>query len=483
MRKFLVLIGFAALCACGVNNGDDAQYVATPTVDYVERLDIDSAPQKDSFLNQLAMNYRSYAIFNARQSGYPDIGEIFAQKSVAAFSGESPFPEAIDSWKIYDQNLGFELSRACQDLINMLKNDMSDYCPVEMAEAQAKFDCWLSASASGQTATASECRSRFHCVMDILRRGGPNGCGTTISKPKTAPVAAAAPAPEPEPEVSYYPETANMMPAQMRAREGLVIVNNVNVQGFPEHLIKPEPVQPMVFNQNIYGGDKKVENSGSGFDIADEVMEEVTEETEEITKETVFNKYGADGDNAVSRQEFIEMMLMMREEIRAINARLDNTAKSERAVLKVQQIPLEPKQHVMEEVFEIYFDFDKAKVKPEYEEIISKLVQATQGNRNMKISVVGHTDTVGSSDYNYALGGRRAESVRKMLIQYGIPGDQIVAVSSGKKDLKVQTKDQVRNAENRRVRVVKEQRYTEQPDPPYVNAVVEADGYETEVVQ
>ena len=48
-----------------------------------------------------------------------------------------------------------------------------------------------------------------------------------------------------------------------------------------------------------------------------------------------------------------------------------------------------------------------------------------------------------------------------MLIGYGIPASQIVAVSAGEEDLKVKTADGVPNAENRRVRVVKETHYTE----------------------
>ncbi|MBO5696682.1 MAG: OmpA family protein, partial [Alphaproteobacteria bacterium] len=80
---------------------------------------------------------------------------------------------------------------------------------------------------------------------------------------------------------------------------------------------------------------------------------------------------------------------------------------------------------------------------------------------NIKVSVVGHTDTAGSQSYNYALGGRRAEAVQRMLIQYGIPASQIVAVSAGEEDLAVPTPDNTPNAENRRVRVVKEVHYEE----------------------
>ena len=127
----------------------------------------------------------------------------------------------------------------------------------------------------------------------------------------------------------------------------------------------------------------------------------------------------------------------------------------------------------MEEVFEIRFDFNKATIKPEYQELIEQLATATQENKNIKVSVVGHTDTSGTQNYNYALGGRRAEAVQKMLIKYGIPASQIVAVSAGEEDLAVPTPDNTPNAANRRVRVVKEVHYTEEAKPVPMEISVE----------
>jgi outer membrane protein OmpA-like peptidoglycan-associated protein len=252
-------------------------------------------------------------------------------------------------------------------------------------------------------------------------------------------------------EQQYYPDTRNVMQVTSQPREGVVIVNNVNI---PEHLINPVPVQPMVFNQNIYADDNHVTNAETP-----EML--MVEETQQVS-----------GD-WVSRQEFVDMMMTMRAELAAINARLDELQASagEKTLIKVQQIPLEPKQHVMEEVFEVRFDFDKSVIKPEYQELIQQLVAATQDNRNIKVSVVGHTDTAGSRDYNYALGGRRAEAVQKMLIQYGIPASQIVAVSAGEEDLAVPTPNNTPNAANRRVRVVKEVHYTE--DVPAAPVAIE----------
>jgi len=482
----MALTSCVALAACAGSKSDNSYYdVATPTVDYVESLDVYTAPHKDSFLNQLAMNYRSYAIYNARTSGYPELGELFAQKAVAAFSGELPFPETLNSWQIADEQTAFEISTAYNELLDELKNDASDINPELAAEAQAKFDCWVSATASGQMATAQQCQARFKRALTALRdcKGGKvvnkRTRKTTVTEQVTNGEMAVAVEEKRASAGTYYPDTRNMgaMNGAGRNRDGVIIVNNVNI---PEHLINPVPVQPMVFNQNIYGGDKTVTNSNNnnGNDSSSREIADVSGEpagaapiVNQSATTAVAPAAAAQpeipmiGEEMVSREEFINMMMAMRSELAAINARLDKlqAAAGEKTMIKVQQIPLEPKQHVMEEIFEIRFDFNQATIKPEYEELIYKLATATQNNKNIKVSVVGHTDTMGSKNYNYALGGRRAEAVQNMLVKYGIPASQIVAVSAGEEGLKVPTPDGVANAENRRVRVVKEVHYTEQP--------------------
>ena len=492
ISRFVIAGSVALLAACAGTNSNDATNMqfSTPTVDYVESLDVYSAPHQDSFLNQLAMNYRSYAIYNARTSGYPDMGEYFAQKAIAAFSGELPFPEMLDNWPVENEQESFELYTAYNDLLDQLKNDASMTNPKLAAEAQAKYDCWLSAAASGQSATANECRDRYYKTMTALRDCSNGKVVETVSEKTVTSVGDVTVAVEQGSQVDtkqvYYPDTRNMqvMNGASKAREGVIIVNNVNV---PEHLINPVPVQPLVFNQNIYGGDKTISDNtisetttndcvdGQNADCAP-VVAETSAVTEEVNTPQV--TIPQISDELVTREEFINMMMAMREELAAINARLDelqaNSEKSyEKTFIKVQQIPLEPKQHVMEEVFEIMFDFDKAVIKPEYQELIQQLAQATQGSKNIKVSVVGHTDTMGSKDYNYALGGRRAEAVQNMLIKYGIPASQIVAVSAGEEDLAVQTPDGVANAANRRVKVVKEVHYTEDKPQQLPVTVVE----------
>ena len=522
-----VMLGTVLLAGCaGTYNDEENGVYATPTVDYVERLDVFNAPHKDSFLNQLALNYRSYGIYNARTSGYPDIGELFAQKAVGAFSGERPFPESLDNWNINSESQRFEISNAYNELIEKLKTDAVQLQPKLAAESQAKFDCWISATASGQIATAQECRNRFFATMQALK-DCMDGRAEVVAQ-AVAAVEAETIKPESHSSEKYYPETNGLsaMSGSTRMREGFVIVNNVNI---PSNLVNVVPVpmtmpvvnqavpaqpQPVIFNQNIYGSDG---GEGDGEEWSAEFVEakhipvpqpepvtcpnsdqktcmecDASEYSESETcpepeacpmaepqtcpNPTIKEVYVKEdhvvpvgNDDYVSRDEFISMMMAMREELKAINDRLDNIERApvatsnDKTIIKVQQIPLEPKQHIMEEIFEIRFDFNQATIKPEYEDLIKKLASTTQANKNIKVSVVGHTDTAGSSDYNYALGGRRAEAVQKMLIKYGIPSTQIIAVSAGEEDLKVPTPNNTPNAENRRVRVVKEVHYTEKP--------------------
>ena len=453
MRK--IIGGFFAilLAACGADFGRD-NGEPTPTVDYVRNMDPNGGTHKDAFLAQLAMNYRSYAIYNADVSGYGDIGELFAQKAVSAFSGETPMPETLDNWNINDKDVLFDLRGGYQDLLNELQNDASVEKSKLAAEAQAKFDCWLSSEASGQIQTADECHKRFDAAIAALRGNG----GVVEDGPKSGRGAVVA-AGSGFVDADDYPSTdeLGLLTDTKRARDGFVIVNNINV---PQNLIRPAPVHPVVFNQNIY-------SDRIGIDAG--CVEDECESGEPL------------GDELVSRDEFINIMMALRNEIQAINGRLENTAParapmSNSATIKVQQIPTEPKQRVMEEIFEVKFDFNKSEIKKEYAAVIAKLAEAARENKNVKISVVGHTDSVGSDSYNYALGGRRAEAVKKMLAEQGIPASSIIVVSSGKNDLKVPTGKGVRNAENRRVQVVKEVRYLEPAAPAAAVEIVETTG-------
>ncbi len=69
------------------------------------------------------------------------------------------------------------------------------------------------------------------------------------------------------------------------------------------------------------------------------------------------------------------------------------------------------------------------------------------------IVVIGHTDTMGSLPFNDRLSLARAERLREMMIELGIPAERITAAGRGKRELLVPTDDMVSEARNRRVEI------------------------------
>lgn len=98
----------------------------------------------------------------------------------------------------------------------------------------------------------------------------------------------------------------------------------------------------------------------------------------------------------------------------------------------------------------VYFDFDSYVVKDQYRPIVENHSRFLNNNRNRKVVIEGNTDDVGSSEYNLALGQRRSEAVRRMMVLLGVRDDQVEAISFGKEKLKSAGTDEASRAENRR---------------------------------
>jgi peptidoglycan-associated lipoprotein len=98
----------------------------------------------------------------------------------------------------------------------------------------------------------------------------------------------------------------------------------------------------------------------------------------------------------------------------------------------------------------VYFDFDSYVVKDDYRPVIEVNGKALAADRKRHVTVEGHTDDRGSSEYNLALGQRRAEAVVKSLTLVGASAAQLEAVSFGKERPAVQGEDESAWAKNRR---------------------------------
>ena len=75
------------------------------------------------------------------------------------------------------------------------------------------------------------------------------------------------------------------------------------------------------------------------------------------------------------------------------------------------------------------FDFDKSVVKPQYYELLRNVKDYAE-QQDLKLTIIGHTDSKGSDAYNMALGMRRAVAVRDKLIEFGLDPARILGVES-----------------------------------------------------
>ncbi|MGY4829788.1 peptidoglycan-associated lipoprotein Pal [Sphaerotilaceae bacterium SBD11-9] len=98
----------------------------------------------------------------------------------------------------------------------------------------------------------------------------------------------------------------------------------------------------------------------------------------------------------------------------------------------------------------VYFDYDSFVIKDEYRNIVEAQAKLLSGDRSKKLQVEGHTDERGGSEYNLALGQKRAESVTKALKLLGVNDNQVEAVSFGKERPADQGHDEAAWAKNRR---------------------------------
>jgi peptidoglycan-associated lipoprotein len=84
------------------------------------------------------------------------------------------------------------------------------------------------------------------------------------------------------------------------------------------------------------------------------------------------------------------------------------------------------------ELKDIFFDFDRYAIRPDAERTLAQNLEWMQSNPNALILIEGHCDERGTSEYNLALGERRAQATRNFLVSHGVRADRITLVSYGK---------------------------------------------------
>jgi outer membrane protein OmpA-like peptidoglycan-associated protein len=103
--------------------------------------------------------------------------------------------------------------------------------------------------------------------------------------------------------------------------------------------------------------------------------------------------------------------------------------------------------------FLLYFQLDTDEYTPESTEAFEKVFAEIAQRKVAEIAVIGHTDRVGTDEYNDALSLRRAERVRNDFVDRGIPTSAINVAGRGEREPIVPTADEVYEPRNRRVEI------------------------------
>jgi peptidoglycan-associated lipoprotein len=127
----------------------------------------------------------------------------------------------------------------------------------------------------------------------------------------------------------------------------------------------------------------------------------------------------------------------------------DNKTASDTVNIQVTRPPV--RNYVFEDV---YFDFDRYSLRPEATRVLDEAVAAMRENATLRVEIEGHTCSIGTAEYNLALGDRRANAVKDYLVSRGIGADRMRTVSYGEERPKYDNSREETRRLNRRAALV-----------------------------
>jgi len=103
------------------------------------------------------------------------------------------------------------------------------------------------------------------------------------------------------------------------------------------------------------------------------------------------------------------------------------------------------------EMKNILFDFDRIEIKPQYYSVLDNLAVMLSRNPEARVEIQGHTDNIGSAEYNLTLSERRAQTVKNYFVRKGVEKDRLIPVGYGFTVSKAPNEEEYGRALNRRV--------------------------------
>jgi len=126
-------------------------------------------------------------------------------------------------------------------------------------------------------------------------------------------------------------------------------------------------------------------------------------------------------------------------------------------------IPLPPSIGKVIVLRGVNFDFNRSDIRPDSRPVLDEAAQSLRDNPDLRVSVDGYTDSIGSDAYNEQLSVRRAEGVFRYLVNHGVQPERLEVVGYGKTHPVASNDTESGRAENRRV----ELRVVGQPHPDH----------------
>lgn len=193
------------------------------------------------------------------------------------------------------------------------------------------------------------------------------------------------------------------------------------------------------------------------------------ERAAEVQRQAIVDRARAEQETAEAKKRLAQVQAQKERQLDRLERTLGKIAETRRTALGM----------VMNLGDSIEFDFDKAKLRPENKEILSRIAGVLLTAEDVGIQVYGHTDDVGSVEYNQKLSERRAEAVRQYLIEAGVDPNIIQSKGFGKSAPLVEGTDPASRQRNRRVEIAVVQTTGSLPDdfvaePP--DGAAQADG-------
>ena len=105
------------------------------------------------------------------------------------------------------------------------------------------------------------------------------------------------------------------------------------------------------------------------------------------------------------------------------------------------------------ESFLLYFEVGGTQLTPESKALIARILDAVKNHPAADVSIIGHTDTVGTPESNEALGLSRAQAVAQLIQSAGLKAHEVTVTSHGERNLLVGTPDNTPEPRNRRVEI------------------------------